>query len=371
MTDPEGVAESQAEYTGLPETDEAISAAFGATNRRRLLGSYFKGGSVTAANAWEHVYRLLLWTDQTTGLAHCYESDKSQPGKPWYARSLAFHDWLARALNATPAKLGEEIDWMFQRAAKELAAHVLRSAGAVATLAGKQRKMYEGREFPSPGTDPELIAIVRETLGEHLTEPPPAVWSQLVERVRRYFALDYKRKNLLGEGFEDVLGEVITQSCSGPKAPKVYVRELLNVLGGFSNQKVGAKPNKVDVALVRPTMRTIVTAKWSVRADREKQFPADFGDYVNAESDGKPWEYVFVTNEFDPARLVRACERLASNAPLFTRVVHINTDGLEATYAKVETGVGKKRESNMARAIEHIRSGRLMSLEKWLLSLQD
>jgi hypothetical protein len=33
-------------------------------------------------SAWEHVYRLLLRADQKTGLAQCYESDKSQPLPP-------------------------------------------------------------------------------------------------------------------------------------------------------------------------------------------------------------------------------------------------------------------------------------------------
>jgi hypothetical protein len=70
----------------------------------------------------------------------------------------------------------------------------------------------------------------------------------------------------------------------------------------------------------------------SVRADREKQFAADYDDYLAAESDRKPFEYVFVTNEFDPARLMRACENLAGNAPMFAHVVHINTDALRATY---------------------------------------
>src|SRR5947208_1964025 len=76
-----------------------IARAFGADNRDRLLERYFaQGGAVTAANAWQHTYRLLLWIDRTTGLAHCYESDKCQPGRPWYARFLAFHDWVAAAL---------------------------------------------------------------------------------------------------------------------------------------------------------------------------------------------------------------------------------------------------------------------------------
>ncbi|MGH3773789.1 MAG: hypothetical protein ACRDRW_20765, partial [Pseudonocardiaceae bacterium] len=73
---------------------EVIERAFGAENRARLLGEYFttvvaSSGELTAGSAWQHVYRLLLWIDRTTNLAHCYESDKCQPGRPWYARSLA------------------------------------------------------------------------------------------------------------------------------------------------------------------------------------------------------------------------------------------------------------------------------------------
>lgn len=106
-------------------------------------------------------------------------------------------------------------------------------------------------------------------------------------------------------------------------------------------------------------MRTLVTAKWSVRADREKQFSAEFGEYVSAESDGKPFEYVFVTNEFDPARLMRACEKLASNARMFSHVVHISTDALKATY-------GPAPEESMRRVIGYIDEGRLISLGQWL-----
>jgi hypothetical protein len=83
---------------------------------------------------------------------------------------------------------------------------------------------------------------------------------------------------------------------------------------------------------------------------------------VNAESDGKPFEYVFVTNEFDPARLMRACEKLAGNAPMFTHVVHINTDAITATY-------GVKPESTMRRVLDCVESGRLISLERWLGTL--
>jgi hypothetical protein len=340
----------------------SVNAAFGAKNRNRLIDMYFdttSNVSAQASAAWEHVYRLLLWADQTTGLAHCYESDKSQPGKNWYARSLAFHDWVSTALSSAPDRLAEEIDWLFRRATADLAAEVIRKAQTLAAAAAKQRAPFDDRNFPIPGEDPELIAIVREVLGAHLSEEPtPETWQMLVQRIRQYLALENKRKNLVGEGFEDVLSHVIRRTCAH-SAVEVGTRRLLHDIPGFNRARRGEKPNKVDVALVSPRMRTLVTAKWSVRADREKQFAADFGDYVSAESDGSPFEYVFVTNEFDPARLMRACEKLAMNAQMFTHVVHISTDAVKATY-------GPSEEPTMRRVIEYIDTGRLISLGTWL-----
>ena len=45
-----------------------IKSAFGAENRARLINAYFTAhgtSSLDPAQAWSHVYRLLLWTDQT------------------------------------------------------------------------------------------------------------------------------------------------------------------------------------------------------------------------------------------------------------------------------------------------------------------
>lgn len=347
--------------------DESVTAAFGQKNRLRLINLYFSSmnsGAIDAASAWSHVYRMLLWTDQTTGLAHCYESDKCQPGKPWYGRSLAFHAWLADALGVKPAEVAEQIDWMFQRAAKELAAEVLRRQSALAMAAAKQLQPYDGMGFPGPGDDPELVAIVREVLGTHLsTEPSAGQWRRLVQRLRQYLTLDNKRKNLLGEGFEDTLGAIIQRSCPGAGL-EVHTRRVLHELPGFNQTKRGEKPNKVDVAILKPRMRTLVTVKWSVRADREKQFAADFGEYVNAESDSEPFEYVFVTNEFDPARLMRACDKLAGRERMFTRVVHISTDALRATY-------GSGSEASMRKIMGYIEAGRLISLHHWLTLLSS
>ncbi len=339
-----------------------IRAAFGAQNRTRLLEEYFETHEVSAENAWRHVYRLLLWADRSNGLAHCYESDKSQPGKTWYARSLAFHDWLSTQLETSPRRLGEELDWLFRRATVDLIAETLRRASAVRDRAEKQRRPYEDKGLPQPGEDPELAALIRETLGGHFaTDPSPEEWALLTEKVRNHFAVENKRKNLVGEGFEDVIAAVIQQSCA-PSLPAVYVRQLLHQLPGFNQPRQAQKPNKVDLAVFQGDLRALVTAKWSVRADREKQFHADFSDYVAAESAGKPFQYVLVTNEFDPARLVRACNRLASHTYMFHSVVHISTAALRAAYAGGEG-------ASMREVLDLIQTGRLMSLSDWLGSL--
>src|SRR6266513_26479 len=96
----------QAPETGTNPPREGVDRAFGAANRSRLLARFFETAApISPANAWQHVYRLLLWIDRTTALAHCYESDKAQPGRPWYGRSLAFHDWVSTGLRVTPAAL--------------------------------------------------------------------------------------------------------------------------------------------------------------------------------------------------------------------------------------------------------------------------
>ena len=345
-------------------SSQVVKGAFGAKNRNRLIDKYFEsaGTEFAPAVAWAHVYRLLLWADQTTGLAHCYESDKSQPGKNWYARSLAFHDWLSTAISAKPAELANEIDWLFRHATEDLAAEVLRGATRLAAAASKQLAPYEGRAFPKPGEDPELISIIREVLGEHFrSEPTAERWQLLVQRVRQYLSLENKRKNLVGEGFEDVLSHVIRRACKLPSL-EVFTRRPLHEIPGFNRARRGEKPSKVDVAVIKPAMRTLVTAKWSVRADREKQFTTDFSDYVNAESDGKSFEYIFVTNEFDPARLMRACDKLAGNTPMFSRVVHLSTEAVRETYSNSD-------ENSMKRVLAFIDSGRLISLETWLSQL--
>jgi hypothetical protein len=175
----------------------------------------------------------------------------------------------------------------------------------------------------------------------------------------------------VGEGFEDVLAQVARRAYPNPHV-SVHVRKILHELPGFNRAKKGEKPNKVDVAIIKPDRRILITAKWSVRADREKQFITDYSDYVQAESENQPFDYVFITNEFDPARLMRACEKLVSNSPMFTHVVHINTDALRATYGAADAaGAAEEQSDSMRKVLEFVDRGRLIGLNAWLQAMAE
>ena len=346
----------------IPAAEAPSRAPFGAVNRQRLIAQFL--GPQTAGSTlalWESVYRLLLWVDKTNGLGHCYESDKCQPGKPWYPRSLRFHDWLASSLNCAPSEVGSHVDWLFRRTADQFAEGVLRKQEAVLRKAKSQREGYEVRGFPEPGEDPAIVAIIKDALGPRLlNELSSHEWVSLTQRIREVIAVENKRKNLVGEGFEDVLAALLT-GAGNASAFEIVARKALNQIPGFANVRTGEKVNKVDLAVIDKTRarQTLVTAKWSIRADREKQFPAEFASYVQARSNQEGFGYTLVTNEFDPARLARACELMAGNGRMFTHVVHISPDALKAVY-------GVNAETSMRRVLDHISAGRLIGLDAWL-----
>lgn len=346
--------------------------AFGEANRARLLAEYFgAAGDVDPVQAWQHVYRLLLWVDRTTGLAHCYESDKSQPGRPWYARSLAFHTWVSRALGVPPGQLSEHIDLLFRRATADLAAAAAARRGERAVAAEAQRAPYAALALPLPGEDSELEAIITEALAPYLAaEPPPGGLRALAERIQAHVGQENKRKNLVGEGFEDTLAALLARTPGVGDSYDVRVRPWLHDLPGFHSPRGNEKPRQVDLALVRraDAQRTLVSCKWSVRSDREEQFASDFRAYSELEAGGEDFAYVLVTNEFDPARLAAACDARRQNALLFTDVVHVNPDGLTAAFAA--PGLTARAAGGQARALERIESGRLAALAAWVDGLR-
>jgi hypothetical protein len=341
---------------------EVLLRPFGAESRRDLLDTYFSATpTLDPLDAWKHIYRLLLWIDRTTGLAHCYESDKAQPGRPWYARSLAFHDWLSAALGTAPDELGGEIDWLFTQGAMRLATATARLQDRRAELAAAQRNPYQGRSFPVPGEDPELAAILLEELGQWLTtDPPHDALVRLARRIRAYIGQENRRKNLVGEGFEDVLAAVIQRL---PRASDLVVqtRAPLHALPGFRAPPGREKARTVDLAIVKADGRRILaTVKWSIRADREEQFEVDFAAYARLEDAGEDFDFVLVTNEFDAARLVAACDRRRQAGPLFTDVIHVNPSAPLAAYGS------ERRRGAAARLDGLVASGRLGSLSGWL-----
>jgi hypothetical protein len=358
-----------------PGSAGQVERAFGAENRARLLRRYFDEAAdepVTPESAWRHVYRLLLWIDRTIGLAHCYESDKCQPGRPWYARALRFHQWVSAELASAPDHLARDIDWLFSTATLDLAAAASQRRHALSDRAAEQRAPYASHNMPYPGEDPELEELIRATLAPRLGDPPADLLRELAERIQAHFGTENKRKNLVGEGFEDTIAELLRRIPRIASRHDILVRPALHDLPGFYPPRGGDKTRKVDLALVRRSdeTRVLVSCKWSVRSDREEQFATDFDAYSRLEARGTDFEYVLVTNEFDPARLAAACDNRRPNGYLFGSVVHVNSNGPLAAYEAPTSGSGSRRATGgAARATAHIRSGRLASLDAWLTDL--
>ena len=145
----------------------------------------------------------------------------------------------------------------------------LLEADSRADLAKQQHDPFADQSFPEPGADPAIVEIVRDVLGPRLVDEPSALERRrMTQRIRELIAVENKRKHLVGEGFEDVLGAVI-RAFDAASALDVRARCLLPEVPGSANTRVGDKANRVDVAVVHRSdqRRTIVTAKWSIRAD--------------------------------------------------------------------------------------------------------
>lgn len=338
----------------------ARTGPFSHPNRLRLIDEFFSDRTVDPATAWKDVYRLLLWIDNRTGIAHCYESDKSQPGKAWYPRSLAFHDWVSVQLGVEPVDLKDHIDYMFrqvigavtQAEADEMVLDALRV---------QQELFSQQRDMPVPGDDPRLHAIVEPLMSRDPGQRPSKDQvGDVLRRVYAHMSSENKRANLLGRGFEDVLAGVISRL---PVPPATYGTQTpLESIPGFRAARVGDKTEKVDLWVGDAgRRRVLVTAKWSVRADREKQLSSDFATYVQANELRDPFEYVWITNEFDPARLVSNTTETAMNRRLFDVVVHICPEALWLVHK-----LDKPKGRNPGRLRELLDEQRIIGLSDWL-----
>ncbi len=337
---------------------------FSQPNRLALIDAYFAGRLVDPSEAWMDVYRLLLWADATTGLAHCYESDKAQPGRPWYARTLAFHAWLAEEFGVPTIDLADHLDWMFRQVIKRVADEDAARRERLGARAAEQLARYE-HEMPAPDDDPELRELIEPLMSQdRRLRPDDDIVRDVMRRVRTHIASENKRKNLLGRGFEDVLAGVVNRLPEPPV--QLGTQTAIEDIPGFRAPRSGDKTEKVDLwAGTSDGRRVLVSAKWSVRADREKQMRGDLRTYVACNKVRQPFQYVWITNEFDPARLVANATNTEGNQYLFDAVVHVCPAALGVVH-ELDRPVLPRTPALLK---EQLDAGRIIGLDGWLRNI--
>jgi hypothetical protein len=173
----------------------AKDTPFGQGTRIRVLKDYLaQAGEITEANAWEHVYRCLLWFDIGASLAHIYDSNHMQRGGTFHARAVRFTDLLCSHWNIKRNELPEKLDVLFK--------------GCVAEL--KRREAEEPAEMKDTSLEEiesELTVAIKTILQDAGVEEDRALGlsGKIEELSRDFFTIGNKRQNALGEGFEDLL----------------------------------------------------------------------------------------------------------------------------------------------------------------------
>lgn len=203
----------------------ASDSPFGKKFRVQILEHHFKEeGAVTTETAWKFIYRELLWTDGNTGLAHLYESDKAQEGRPWYRRSVVFTDRLCEEFGGiTRSELRRQIDKLFRACLDKLVKTqdssgegqeiitALAAPEAAAEVPSEIVQAVADAQDDAPRSyvpDADLVAEFTTLIGERLGKADrqaELLARKLVARARLYFTVERKRQNVLGEGFEDLL----------------------------------------------------------------------------------------------------------------------------------------------------------------------
>jgi hypothetical protein len=339
----------------------ASDSPFGRATRVKALRAYMGEAtyarSLTAEAAWEHVYRLLLSVDRRTQLAHVYDSNHMQKGGVWHKRAIKFTEALCKRLGVKRADLGEQIDFMFKRCVEEFLEQREEEAedpGATDAEEAVTDFALEVREI--------LIAELGAAAGVGLD----AAIMAIEQSAERHFEIEKKRQNVRGEGFEDTLEYLFIQIANIPPE-QIKVRCRASDLPGFKSDpptpKGKKKPKipKPDIALLSSDgklTRWIVTAKWSLRQDRLDQFGQEAEYYKDNRLQEPRFEFVFVTNEMDIARLRDVLHPdPGAGGFYFHRVYHLNLELLEETHGDAFKQLAVYRDEGrllcLADLIEH------------------
>lgn len=305
---------------------------FGRATRMRILAAYFdNAGDVRAGNAWEHVYRCLLWMNESAGLAHIYDSNHMQPGKVFHSRAVRFTDTLCALWQVDRSGLAKLIDKLFKGCVVEL----LRQDVAAATIGG-------GDEGIAAGLESELIGeIAAELVAAGVAEADAGPLARRIElKARYFFTIGNKRKNALGEGFEDLL-EILLTKASGIPVDRIKTRTPVSQMPGFRRAPPKVKGGKApreprpDIAVVEGNItHVIATAKWSLRQDRETQLASEYQAFQMNKTQPTELRYALITNEFDLARLRNVCDAIpgGSGGYIFHNVYHVALPLLQQTH---------------------------------------
>lgn len=322
----------------------ASDSPFGKKSRVQILERHFKEeGTVTAETAWKFTYRELLWTDGSTGLAHLYESDKAQEGRPWYRRSVIFTDRLCEEFGGiTRAELKKQIDRLFRACLDKLVKTqdssgeeqeiitALAAPEATAEVPGEIVEAAAEAQADAPEAyvpDADLVADFAALIGERLGKADrqaELLARKLVARARLYFTVERKRQNVLGEGFEDLLQLLMIRVSRVPK-DHIEVRKRADKLPGFAHESTRERVEAPDIVILGDARTDLLTSvKWSLRHDRQKQLSDELDCYVSLLSQDSFPRYALITNEYDPGRLINT-NGLNRRGQGVDAIYHVNT----------------------------------------------
>jgi hypothetical protein len=319
----------------------------------RVLGNYFEtAGPVTIENAWEHVYRCLLWMNASAGLVHIYDSNHMQRGGGFHSRAVRFTDALCKHWGIPRSEVRDHIDILFK--------------GCVEAWRQQQTDIRQDEDDEGAGDmdqldDSELFTVIAKFLEEAglSGNQVPVLTAQIENAARDYFTIGKKRSNALGEGFEDLLSLLIRQA-SGIPVERIKLRTPVSKLPGFRKPippPPGAKKKREptpDLAIVKNNItHVITTAKWSMRQDRQQQFAFEYNDFQLNKEQPTELTYSLITNEFDLARLKNVADAIPSGRGgyIFHIIYHINLHLLRLVHGDNLREVGHHIGTNKIRSL--------------------
>ncbi len=347
---------------------------FGKASRVSLLKQHLSEfDDISAESAWKFVYEELLWIDGSTGLAHLYESDKAQPGRHWYYRTVLFTDLICEQFgNISREQLKQRIDRLFRGCLQKAIELQQEKLIEVEAEEISIRETFEGLQSPVRSSaddvdfyipDASLIVEFTTLLMQHANmsqAQAEQVAHELVAKARYYFTVERKRQNALGEGFEDLL-HLLIEKVSNVPSEAIMVRQRANRLPGFQNiESTRERIEAPDIAIIRNgRTELLASVKWSLRHDRQKQLSDELDCYVALLSQDKFPRYVLVTNEHDPGRLLNT-DSLITRGQRPDCIYHVNLQLLRTVL----------HDHHRAKDLEPlIDSGRLKSISHFFIDM--